>query len=202
MKLNSKLSLMGLLALGLATLPMSAADESSRQGASFDGKVTSVNKDAQTVVVGGETYQLLPTTRVTKGDQVAAVGDLAVGQQVDGRYKRSAEGKREVLNLDITKASAAVGGTSERSSSESGATFNGEVDRVGAANQTLRIGQRTYHILPTTRITRAIGDPMTFSDIKKDQYVSGTYKESAEGRLEVLTLEVGRGQNQNKNRNR
>jgi hypothetical protein len=193
MKSVSKLSLLGLLALGLTASPLMAADERSEQGATFEGKISSFDKSAQTMVVDGQTYQLLPTTRVTKQDRTASSTDLAVGQQVDGTYKRSAEDKREVLVMDISKdAEKQVGGTRDQTTTMSGATFRGRVSRIDKSAQTLRVGDRTYQVLPTTTITRASGGTATLADVKQDQRVSGTYKESSEGKMEIISMEIGR----------
>lgn len=199
MKSVSKFSLFTALALGLSAGALRAADESSAQGAKFSGKVSSVDRSSQTVTVDGEKYQLLPTSRITKQDRSASASDLAEGQQVDGRYKRSAEDKLEVLTLDIAKDSdSAIGGTRDRTQRETGATFQGRLGKIDRANQTIRVGNHTYHILPTTTMTRGSGGTTTLSDLKQDQRVTGTYKESAEGRRELISIEVGRQNNKDR----
>lgn len=193
MKSSTKISLLALLTAALSISPLTAADATSEQGASFEGKVSSYDKSSQTIKVDGETYQLLPTSRVTKSDATASAGQLATGQRVEGRYKESAEGKREVLEVDITRdADKAIGGSGDRATSESGATFRGKIGKIDRNAQTIRVDGKTYHILPTTTITRVNGASTTLSNIKQDQHVTGTFKESSEGRREVLTLEVGR----------
>jgi hypothetical protein len=194
MKLFKNLSLATLLA-ALSLSPVLAADE-SRESRSFSGRVSAFDKSEQTVKVDGETYQLLPTSRVTKSDARAEKNDLAVGQRVEGRYKESAEGKREVLSLDITRGSdRATGGDRDRATRESGATFRGKVGKVDRSAQTIRVDGKTYHILPTTVMNKPAGGTTAFSDLKEDQHVSGTYKESSSGKRELLTLDVGRKSN-------
>jgi ribosomal protein S1 len=196
MKSLSKFSLLALLAVGLSVSSLPAADERSEQGASFKGKVSSIDKSAQTFKVDGETYQLLPTSRITKHEKRAVAGDLAVGQQVEGQFKRSAEDKREVLSMDVTKAAdTSMGAARDRETSESGATFQGRISRVNRNADTIRVGNHTYHVLPTTQISRASGEATTLSNLRQDQRVRGTYKESAEGKRELLSLEVGRRSN-------
>lgn len=199
--------MIGVIAAGLAT-PAFAADETSAQGSSFDGRISAVNKEKQTITVGGESYQLLPTTRIKQDGQNTSSSDLAVGQRVDGRFKRSAEGNREVLTLDIAQGStSAVGAARERATTESGASFRGRVDRINLEANRIRIDGQTYHVLPTTVMTRAgSGNVTKLSDLRDNQFVSGTYKQSQEGRREILSIEVGRDQqnqnsNQNQNRN-
>ncbi len=188
MKTTSRYITSGIFALCLAATPLLAADDGS-----FAGRISSVDKSKNTVTVDGEKYVLLQSTRVTKNDSAATASDLKAGQRVEGRYKKSAEDKREVLYVDIKKA-ANVGGARERATTESGATFRGRIARVNDDRQTIRVGDRTYHVLPTTTISRASGGTATLQQLKADQFVTGTYKLSAEGKYELLSLEVGRPQ--------
>jgi hypothetical protein len=179
MKLYRKTVLAGLLAAGMA------AFLSNANAATFDGKVSSVSKSAQTVVVDGETYQMLPTSQITRNGRPATFSDIKVGRHLAGEYKKSENNTLEVLSAEIGK-DASPGG------SDTAQSFNGEVSRVNRSGQTLKIGDRTFYVLPTTTITRASGEPATLDQLKADQHVSGTYKESSEGRLELLTLEIGK----------
>ena len=189
MKTIHKFILAGLLAASTVISTAWAQDRAT----SFEGKVSAINKSAQTVVVDGQTYQVLPTTRLTRNGRNATIADFTKGQKVVGTYKKSAENKLEVISLDVDRASNKnVGGTSDRAATDSAKSFNGTVAKVNVSDQTLKVGTRIYQILPTTIIHNKAGKQGTLADIKDDQHVNGTFKKSAEGKLEVLTLDVGR----------
>ena len=197
MKLIRTIAMSGLLTLSMATLSFSQTDERSLEGASFQGKVSSVDKSAQTVVVGDKTYQFLRTSQITREQQPASVNDLAVGDTVAGKYKRSDAGNMEVLKLDIVaKADTAVAGVTEGERGAKGAAFNGKVTKVDSAAQTVTIGSRTFQVLPTTMIKRN-GAQANFNDLKPGMQLSGRYKKSDTDKMEVLTMDIGRpGANQ------
>jgi hypothetical protein len=199
MKLISRIGLSGLLAISMTALSFSQTDDRSPEGGSFSGKVSSVDKSAQTVVVNGKTYQLLGTSQITKNEQPANVNDLAKGDKVAGKFKTSVENKMEVLKLDIVGKSGAevAGGTQgDSDSNEHGAKFSGKVSKVDNAARTVTIGSRTFQVLPTTTITQN-GAPVNLNDLKPGTQLSGRYKTSDLDKLEVLTMEIGgRGANQ------
>jgi ribosome maturation factor RimP len=190
MKILKKLSLS---AVGLAVLlSFPAAAQNDGQQKSFDGQISSYDESARTLKVGGETYQVLPTTRITDANARSTPQAIANGQKVQGTYKESAEGKREVITLNITeKANTALGSAQDTTTSESGASFQGRVDRLDRNARTLTINGQTYQVLPTTRIAGKRGASADLSNLKNNQRVEGTYKQSAEGKREVLTLEIG-----------
>ena len=153
-----------------------------------------INRNAKTFTIDGKTYQVLPTTRMV-GRRGASVdlADLKADQRIEGTYKESAEGKREVLTLDFQRNNASAKGSARDSvNTESGATFQGKVDRINRDNSTFVINGQTYQILPTTKMQDRNGSAIQMSTLNRDQHVQGTYHQSAEGKREVLTLEVGR----------
>ena len=188
MKSIRRMTLAAALATGLAvfTLNTTSAQQSGGGESTVKGKVTSVEKSSQTIVIDGRTFQLLPTTRVTSSDQQASIDNLKTGQQVSGQYKQSAENKMELTSLEVSQS---VGGTSDNSPGESGNSFSGKVAKVDNTSQTLTVGGQTYHILPTTRITKN-DQQASISDLKAGTQVSGQYKKSAENNMEVLTLDI------------
>lgn len=194
MKPFKEISLTGVVALALAVsaFTVTAADTSA-QGTSFRGKVSSVDKDAKTLTINSQSYQVLPTTRIMKDNQPVDFDMIQVGEQLSGVYKKSAENKMELLMLNVDEA---VGGTSDSSdttsgqSDQSGESFSGKVSKVNAASKTVTIDNETYYVLPTSRIT--VGNkPATFTQIQSGKQVSGNYKESAENHKEILSLNIG-----------
>jgi hypothetical protein len=165
----------------------------SASGTSFSGKVSKVDSGSQTLTVGNQTYQILPTSRITKNDQQASISDVKAGTQVSGQYKKSAENNFEVLTLDI---SSAVGGTSDSTTggtsgeSGGGTKFSGKVSNVDMTRQRVTIGNRTYQMLPTSTLTLPNGKQTTLTNLKPNQQVSGTFKESTSGNFEILSLQV------------
>jgi hypothetical protein len=185
-------TLLASLTVGLSiALSFPVAAQNAGQEKSFDGQISSYDQAARTLTVGGQTYQLLPTSRITESDAQASASALATGHKVQGTFKESTEGKREVLTLNITeRAKAAIGGTQDSTTAQSGASFQGRLDRIDRDARTLTINGQTYQILPTSRIIGRRGASVELSDLGRNQQVEGTYKESAEGKREVLTLEV------------
>jgi ribosome maturation factor RimP len=165
----------------------------SQQAQNFQGKVSSYDQASRTIKVDGETYQLLPTSRIMKSDARSSADALAAGQKVEVRYKESAEGKREIITLDIAgDIASATGAAQDVSSTTSGSSFEGKVDKVNRNAKTFTINGQTYQILPTTRMAGRRGGTIDMGDLKADQRVEGTYKDSAEGKREVLTLDIPR----------
>jgi len=193
MKSIRSMAIAGLLALCIAAfVPNSFANDSTAGGALFKGKVSSVDATAQTVVINGQTYQVLRTSQIKKTDQPATINDLAVGVEVSGQYKRSAENRMEVLSMDIINqgSTVAVGGTTDATTSDSRSGFSGRVSKVDPAAKTVTIGDRTYQVLATSRLMRD-SKPVAINDIKVGQQISGYYKTSAENKMEVLTADIG-----------
>jgi predicted RNA-binding protein len=187
MKSIRRMTLAAVLATSLAMFTLNTTAQQSGGGeSSVKGKVTSVDKSSQTIMIDGRSFQLLPTTRVTSNDQQVSIDNIKTGQQVSGQYKQSAENKMELTSLEVSQS---VGGTSDGSSGESGKNFSGKVSRVDTSSQTLTIGGQTYQILPTTRITKN-DQQASISDLKAGTQVSGQYKKSAENNMEVLTLDI------------
>lgn len=190
---------MALLAMAVTTFSFnSSAQAAPGDETAFGGKVSAVNKRDQTLTVGKRTFRVLPTTTIVKNGKSATgkeitVNEIKVGEEVGGQYKKSADGKLELLSLRVgSKAlSEAKGGSKDvGATSEAGASFGGKVAKTDKSTQTLTIGKRTFQILPTTPITRN-GTPASFDDVKAGEEVSGNYKKSAEGKMELLSLRIG-----------
>ena len=176
--------------VGSSAVGGTSAASSAEAGSQFSGRVGRIDTTAQTLTVGGQTYQVLATTKIMRDNKPASLNEVRAGQQVSGMYKLSAENKMELLTVDVGGRAAATGAAQNNATSETGATFRGRVAKVDAAAQTVTVGNQTYHILPTTTISTTDGTAMTLANVKAAQTVSGTYKKSAEGRMELLTLRI------------
>jgi len=145
-------------------------------------------------VIDHKTYHVLPTTRITRNDRQASFNNIKPGTQVSGQYKQSVENNMELLSLEIGQA---AGGTRDQSSSQSGNNssqsgnnFSGKVAKVDQSTRRVTIGNRTYQVLPTTIVTLANGTQTTVANLKPNQQVAGTYKQSTDGNYEILSMHV------------
>lgn len=68
--------------------------------------------------------------------------------------------------------------------------FHGKISAVDLAARTVKVGERTFHVTPTTKIMMS-GKPATLEDAKVGEDVGGQYREGEAGRLEALSLRVG-----------
>jgi hypothetical protein len=105
-----KLSLLGLLAIGLAGAPLALRAQMDSTNAvpkkkpanrvlPFHGKLKALDNTAKTISVGTETFQITSETKITKAGKPATLADGAVGDDVAGAYKKDAEGKLNALSL-------------------------------------------------------------------------------------------------------
>ena len=71
-------------------------------GASFSGKIGKVDRSGQTIRVDKQTYQIRPTTTITRVDgSPMTLANLKEDQRVSGTYKRADNGTLELLSLQI-----------------------------------------------------------------------------------------------------
>ncbi|MFM1770466.1 MAG: hypothetical protein RJA22_2995 [Verrucomicrobiota bacterium] len=68
--------------------------------------------------------------------------------------------------------------------------FGGKLAAVDKAAGTIKIGERTFHVTPATKIHMG-GKPATLDDAKVGDEVGGQYRQGEGGRLELLSLRVG-----------
>lgn len=164
-----------------------AGRSGSESGATFSGKVSKVDRTADTVTIGSQTYQIIASSRLMKDDKSINLADIKVGDKLTGQYKKSQEGKMEVLTAHV----GAMGGTKDRSASQSGATFSGKISKVNAGNQTIVVDGKTYHLDSSTSIVSRDGSSGSMANLKANQHVTGTYKKDANGQMDVTSLHIG-----------
>ncbi len=71
-----------------------------------------------------------------------------------------------------------------------GGPFRGKVVSVDKSAQTITVGKRTFQLTATSKISKD-GKAATLDDVKDGEMVGGAFKKSADGKLEVTTLNVG-----------
>ena len=110
MKKNTRFLVAGLLTVSMFLAPvMAIAQEKSEtpktpaagsekaspgtRAIPFRGNVAAVDKDAKTVTVGKLVIHVSSETDLKKGNQVATVADIVVGDAITGNYTRGGDGK-------------------------------------------------------------------------------------------------------------
>jgi len=68
--------------------------------------------------------------------------------------------------------------------------FRGKIAAVDKQAKTIKVGERTFQITSDTRIMKA-GKPATLEDASVGEDVGGQYRESADKKLNVVSLRVG-----------
>ena len=68
--------------------------------------------------------------------------------------------------------------------------FHGKLGAVDTNAKTLTVGTLTLQVTPDTKITKD-GQPATLSDGVVGQPVSGSYKKTADGKLNAVTVHFG-----------
>ncbi len=73
----------------------------------FHGKLTAIDKAAETVTVAGWRKHVLmvtESTKLTRDDKPVAFGDLTIGEHLVGQYFRAEDGKNVAVALHFKKA--------------------------------------------------------------------------------------------------
>ena len=106
-----KLSLLGLLTIALAGLPVGASAKDTNAPAMTDkkavkeakpkkstilpihGKLKALDKTTKTISIGEQTLQITSETTITKAGKPATLEDGVVGEEVSATYKKGEDGK-------------------------------------------------------------------------------------------------------------
>lgn len=84
--------------------PSATEAKPKRDTAPFRGRVVEVNKTDMTIKVGQRTFQMTSSTRITKAGKPATFDEIAVGDMVTGQFRKTEEGKLELISLRIVPA--------------------------------------------------------------------------------------------------
>jgi len=94
----------------LSSLTVQAADKKdapaekkapAARGLPGKGKITAIDKSANTIKVGEKVYALSATTKINKGGKAATLDDAAVGDEVGLYYRETDSGKLELISLRV-----------------------------------------------------------------------------------------------------
>ncbi len=82
-----------------------AEKEKKARGIPFNGKVSAVDKAAMTITLEGKekprVFQLSAAAKISRDKQAATLDDIKVGERVGGYARENAEGKLEVVTLNV-----------------------------------------------------------------------------------------------------
>ncbi len=67
--------------------------------------------------------------------------------------------------------------------------FHGKVVSVDKAAKTVKVGERTFYVMGTTKVNKT-GKPATLDDVTVGEEVRGAYTDNG-GKLELLSLGIG-----------
>jgi hypothetical protein len=109
----------------------------------------------------------------------ALVAALAVGLAAQA----SAQTTGGTGNKDATKE-AAPKAKNDR------APFKGKIDAVDQTAKTIKVGERTFCVTSTTKISKG-GQPATFADATVGEEVGGQYKTGTGDKLDLISLRIG-----------
>ena len=107
---------------------------------------------------------------------------------------------KKIIVLLLVAASAAISTFStsaadspaEKKDAPARATpLRGKLDAVDKQAKTFKINERTFHISSDTKIAKD-GKPATFDDAAVGQDVTGSYREGADKKLNVVLLRIGK----------
>lgn len=68
--------------------------------------------------------------------------------------------------------------------------FRGKIAAVDKQAKTIKVGERTFHVTPDTKMNKA-GKPAILDDVNVDEEVGGSYREGADKKLNLVSLRIG-----------
>ena len=68
--------------------------------------------------------------------------------------------------------------------------FRGKIGAVDKQAKTIKVGERTFHVIADTKINKA-GKLATLDDATVDEEVGGSYREGADKKLNLVSLRIG-----------
>lgn len=68
--------------------------------------------------------------------------------------------------------------------------FRGKIAAVDKVANTIKVGERTFHVTSTTKMAKA-GKPAILDDATVGEEVGGAYREADGGKLELVSLRIG-----------
>jgi len=69
--------------------------------------------------------------------------------------------------------------------------FHGKLDSVDKTAKSIKSGERTFQVMPTTKITKDGVQPGTLEDAKVGESIGGAYREGDGGKYQLVSLRLG-----------
>ena len=69
--------------------------------------------------------------------------------------------------------------------------FHGKLDSVDKTAGSIKVGDRTFLVLPTTKVTKDGTQLGTLDDAKIGEAIAGAYHEGDDGKLQLVSLRLG-----------
>jgi hypothetical protein len=73
----------------------------------FHGAITALDTNAMTLTIRQRTFDITSSTKITKAGKPAILGDLAVGDQIGGAFKKADDGKLSAVTVNVHEKPAA-----------------------------------------------------------------------------------------------
>ena len=69
--------------------------------------------------------------------------------------------------------------------------FHGKLDSVDKTAKSIKSGERTFQVMPATKITKDGVQPGTLEDAKVGESIGGAYREGDGGKYQLVSLRLG-----------
>lgn len=88
------------------------------------------------------------------------------------------------------KAAPAEKGENAEKKAPKHVPFHGKIDALDKEAKTIKVGERTFQVVATTKIVKA-GKPATLDEATVGEAVGGAYHQAEGGKLELMSLRIG-----------
>jgi len=106
----------------------------------------------------------------------------------------AAAGSSRALAADVTPATPPATpekkADAKKPAKSPSVPYKGEIKAADNLAKTFTIGERVFGVTSTTKIEKA-GQPAVFADLKVGEKVTGSYKKTADGKLEAASVYIG-----------
>lgn len=87
-------------------VPAEKPDAKAHRPTPFRGKIASVDTNTKILTVGERKFLATPETKIVKAGKPATLADAVVGEEVGGAYRKSDDGKLQLVSLRLGAKSA------------------------------------------------------------------------------------------------
>lgn len=120
----------------------------------------------------------------------ALAAAIVIGSAVSATAQSTNAAAASTTATKPAKKEAPAKGSATKPKDARAVPFKGSVGAVDRTAMTIKVGERTFQVTSSTRILKA-GKPATFSDATVGEECAGSYKKTADDKLELLSLRIG-----------